>query len=272
MLIHGAEEVMGHHDFEEPVAIFRRIRIGYNLRMLTLLTAARAYLEQIPQLVGSAFKDADKIKAKIKSNLANVFDGSFEYRVIDSLRNYAQHASLPLGGFSIRSENLRPSGGFSSDEPSRGRMVIEPYFEADGLTNSEKIRKKTREEIAALGFRKLDAKYFVRKYISDLSRHHSFLMELLTEQFNESVETIGKATSKLEKEKSGEVKYHAIFSKSDGKILEERNMHGKFYTRPIGSGRNTKRLHNLSRMAVSSEIAKKKDLYQGDDPTLWLPD
>lgn len=270
MLNSGLEYIMGNNTNDKISAIFRKVRLAYNLRILTLLTAGQAYNDQVPQIVGATFVHSDELKEKIKQNLASVFDSSFEYRVMYALRNHAQHSKLPLGGMSFFTTNLYPSGRPSLEEPSRNRTTIEPFFKIDELAANKDIRRKTRDEISNLGFKKANAKYFVRKYISDLARHHSYVLGLIQDDFQRGIQVIESATAKLRTAKGSEVSLHAVYSKKDGNVTTQRNMSGEYYTRPINQSGKNNALQFLSRKSLSSEIVAREDVYCGNDDQLWI--
>lgn len=272
MLLHILEYDIGYLNHDEKNFVFRKLRVGLNLRLLTILTAARAYIEQVPQLIGRGFQKSSKYQMAFSDNLSDVFDCSFEYRIMDALRNVAQHANLPLGGFEVNSRNISASGSLVSGEPSRSRTTIEPYFYVSKILVSKKIRKATKDELEALGLERLDAKYCVRKYLSDIAVCHSRLLDDLSEEFENARQALAGARKLLADEKGGAVEVVGIVRRANKQDIDDLYIDGDFYSGKIESNRNTKRLHYQTRSFVSSEVTFRKDTYSGDDKDLWRSD
>jgi hypothetical protein len=70
-----------------------------NRRAVNFLSSARLFVDQLRQRVGACGGD----KAEVKSHLSAAYDGAFEYRFMEALRNHVQHSgsavhALSLGG------------------------------------------------------------------------------------------------------------------------------------------------------------------------------
>jgi hypothetical protein len=74
-----------------------------NRLLLNLMTAARAYLDQ----VGRDFRntpEADTFRTYIEERTSTEYDKAFEYRFMEALRNHAQHRGLPAHGYTAAGE------------------------------------------------------------------------------------------------------------------------------------------------------------------------
>jgi hypothetical protein len=269
MLVHLLDYEGGYLNDNDTNYVFRKLRVGLNLRILTTLNAARAYVEQVPQLIGSDFQDSHRHKAQFSEYLSSIFDSSFEYRTMDALRNFAQHAKLPLGGFDVNSRNISASGNLVSGKPSRNRTTVEPYFYVSQLLGSEKIRRATKDELKALGVEKLDAKYLIRKYLGDLATCHTKLLDDLSGEFKKAAQELADARKLLAEKKGEAVEIVGIGRRINEQVSEDLYIDGEFYSATIELNRRTQSLQYRTRSFVSSEVTFRKDTYSGDDSDLW---
>lgn len=76
---------------------------------------------------------------------ARQFDGSFDYRFVYALRNYALHVNLPLNAVSLTSE----CGGADSEGPS-ARNLLSAEVDRDMLLRWSKWRTNVRSELEGL--------------------------------------------------------------------------------------------------------------------------
>ena len=77
----------------------------FNRRIVNLLTTSRLYLDQAPQHLSASFRKESEYETRFRTLTAGKYDSSFAYRLLEALRNHAQHAGLPLSGV-IRTEAL----------------------------------------------------------------------------------------------------------------------------------------------------------------------
>ncbi len=242
-------------------------RIGLNLRTLTLLTASRCYIDQVPQLLnGSKSLPADACEV-FKKILKEKFDESLEYRVMDGCRNYAQHAELPLGGFSINSANRYRDERNKVNSPSRRKLTVAPYFTVAKLLVSQKVRRATRDEIKALNVGKLDLKWFVRKYIGDLSECHKSLFDSISDTASDAQNVLEQAVLRVAPDEKSTFVF-LVSEDTDG-VRNEQYISGPLFTEALSVKRS---FSHIYRGFVSSEINVQKDTYAGDEALLWKPE
>lgn len=72
---------------------FFDIRIRLNRRVVNLLTASRLYMDHLSQHVKTCLLNET---ANVKSLFSSEYDGCFEYRFMEALRNYVQHRGLAV--------------------------------------------------------------------------------------------------------------------------------------------------------------------------------
>src|SRR5206468_3281318 len=69
-------------------------------KLSNFLSSARLYIGTIETHAREIFAD-DSVRQQIKADIAHQFDTSSDYRIMDALRNYAQHSALPVHGYTI---------------------------------------------------------------------------------------------------------------------------------------------------------------------------
>jgi hypothetical protein len=106
-----------------------------NRLLMNFLSSARSYIDLTKSRLSHT--NADLAEQFVKLCSAE-YDASFSYRLLEAVRNVAQHSGLPLRGFS----GARDFGG--GDEP-----VYEFLFDRDELLREPKFKSSLREELAA---------------------------------------------------------------------------------------------------------------------------
>lgn len=134
-----------------------------NRLIMNLLSAARRYIDITHRDVS---KQLSSIDVDFKKLVAEIFDGSFSYRIADALRNYSQHAGSSIGLISNKMK--------WDEDHSLLSQWIEIQLPIEELKSSPKVRLKTREEIqGAHSVPNLGA--VLRTYVSQISELHSQL-------------------------------------------------------------------------------------------------
>ncbi|MGU9981255.1 hypothetical protein ACJ4V0_14550 [Phreatobacter sp. HK31-P] len=139
------------------------IRISVSRSIINLLTAARLYVESLPQVAGRHF--CGEALDWIRSSPSRAYDRSLSYRIMDALRNYSQHDSLPIGGITIgRSKDL-------SGKPMRMIWKIEPTLDLKSIQRSAKFKKATLGEIQK-NESEFKIKATIREYVEQIFLIH----------------------------------------------------------------------------------------------------
>jgi hypothetical protein len=154
-------EMTGYDPFWDGVFLLNR-------RLVNLLTTCRMYVDQtkveLNELVGESGQ------SQIKGLFSKQYDALLGYRVMEALRNYAQHHSFPIGAVDFFQgwEKFEDGSYFSLRTNPKLRMSdLDSGFKKEVLTEL-----KVRQE------KSLDVTYFVREYIEGLSAVHAELREL----------------------------------------------------------------------------------------------
>ena len=165
-----------------------------NRRISNLLSACRQYLDHskhhISKILGS-----DKIK-EIESYASYEYDSVLGYRVMESIRNYAQHRGLPIHRCDYNSKWVK------KDEASILLFSVTPYIDIEILQKDKKFKKSILSELLDIDD-KHDIRPFVREYIASFGSIHKKIRTLLRLHTTKWEETLNNAIEKF-KEVAGE--------------------------------------------------------------------
>lgn len=140
----------------------------FGRQVASLLSVVRLYLDTIETHAREITRGAIDV-ATVKSVLSDRYDSSFYYRVMEAIRNHAQHRAFPVHSASY--------GGGWDDGRTERTFRAEFFFEADRVKDEKKFKAKIRKEIDAAGG-KVDLKACVRQYFSDLCEVHATFRNL----------------------------------------------------------------------------------------------
>ncbi|ODS02435.1 hypothetical protein AUC71_01730 [Methyloceanibacter marginalis] len=142
---------------------FHSVRAEFGRLVSAFLSACRLYLD-------SAITDASEISAgaihkdAVKGLISDHYDRSPYYRVMEAIRNYAQHRALPVTNVSI---------GWCRDNGRDTRSFRSQFFFEEAKIDG-KFKSQARAEIEKLGG-KVDLKASVRSYFDELCSIHGRL-------------------------------------------------------------------------------------------------
>lgn len=154
-----------------------------NRQILNLLSAAKAYIDQVPQHLNSIFMPS-KAESEMFVSMTNAeFDANFGYRIMCALRNHAQHGDFPVQSLELGSIWTR------NEDQRLCRSGATAFIHLDALRYNPKVRAKTRLELESYG-EKLDLKPLVRQYMSSFSRLHIFVRGMIFEVAGKSEQLI----------------------------------------------------------------------------------
>jgi hypothetical protein len=169
----ATEIVRGPKEYSD----FYAVRSVLNVRLVNLLTAAKLYLDQLPQHVCKSLPADASAKETVQSYCSEEYDTHFEYRFMEALRNYVQHRGIPVhvtrhGGAwtSLKHD------GFLEYCVDIGAQRV--YLEEDG-----KFKRSVLNEIAN---DVVDLKASARKYIERISAINQQARELIADYVKEA--------------------------------------------------------------------------------------
>jgi len=142
-----------------------------NRRMMNLLAAGRAYLDQAAHYLSSTFAETSPECIRFREATNDEYDGRLGYRAMEALRNFALHRGLAVHGLTHDNwsegegeERIRYNAMVPSINP--GRLAEEGGFKSAVLT-----------ELAALGDR-VDLRPLVKEYVAGLAAVHVVVREV----------------------------------------------------------------------------------------------
>lgn len=141
-------------------------KLTISRRILNLLTATKLYLDSFPQHANVVLADTSSVLETVKKAPSAAYDKSLSYRVMEALRNYAQHEALPVHDWTTGSAWDR------SVQPHRHNFSVEPFLDIELLRASSKFKKGVLGELekrVAKDDRVLQLKPHVRVYVELLS-------------------------------------------------------------------------------------------------------
>jgi len=167
-----------------------------NVVLVNLLTAARLYLDHLPQRFAECLPDEKSAKCILKKRASQEYDDHFEYRFMEQLRNYMQHKGVPVHEFGT---------GYHWDSIEKQLQEITTSFFAKKsfLEQDKDFKKAILDEMPD----KINLAYACRCYVESLSAIHQFSRD----EISESVKTSRKLIED----------YHRRYAElsSDGKLV-----------------------------------------------------
>lgn len=146
---------------------FYTSRIGFDRKMVNLLTAAKLYVDHLGHHVGQIM--GSSAKEEVKSLFAEQHDLCREYRFMEALRNHVQHRGLPVHSvqFSTNAEG--------SDNERNLVYSMELASQKMYLREDHKFKKQVLKEIPD----KIDLKISTRAYIERISKVHAAVRKIV---------------------------------------------------------------------------------------------
>lgn len=148
--------------FSDMTSRFNRLCIG-------MLSSVRLYVDTVVTLC-RAVSDEDGLDDRVRTLLGEKYDASYHFRVMEALRNYAQHRALPTHSTAIRR---------STDRRTRAKTFsVEFRFVTKYVQRDSKFKARTLSEIEELGG-KVSLNEALREYFVCLAEFHHDVRRLL---------------------------------------------------------------------------------------------
>jgi len=141
-------------------------------RIINFLSTCRMYLDHSKHHLSNIYGKESKIFKKFNEKISIEYDSKLSYRIIEAMRNYAQHRGYPIYGIMLEGKLL--DGDIKKDR----LYSTTPYLIPSEFENDEKFNKSVYEEMKKFS-KKIDLKMVVRDYIESLGSIHQKLRELL---------------------------------------------------------------------------------------------
>jgi len=146
-------------------------RSALNIDLVNLLTAARLYLDQLPQDIAECVPDSLDAGDLVKAQCSKEYDEHFEYRFMEALRNHVQHRGIPI--HLVRQHSQWTSFG----DDGRLEFTVDIAAQRRYLEEDKKFKKAVLDEVTG----DVDLTDACRRYVESLSAIHEFARRLAAE-------------------------------------------------------------------------------------------
>lgn len=155
----------------EPLGPYREM----NRRMVNLLSSARLYLDEVPQDLHAIYPKNPTHAATFKQRCSTHYDLSLAYRVMEALRNYAQHSGFPVHAMTHSFHREEKNPGFLH------RMTLHLHVNVQRLGDSA-FKKAVLNELKPRADRHgcVELTPFIPEYIEKLCEVHESLRGLIS--------------------------------------------------------------------------------------------
>jgi hypothetical protein len=171
-----AREHLDYSDFFE-------VRLGLNIRLVNLLTAAKLYVDQLNQNIRKCVPNVSDAEEVVKNFFSNEYDKNKEYRFMEALRNYVQHRGIPM--------HWTQQGGRWTSLEDDG--FLEYYMEVSSQRSYLEEDPKFKKQVLAELDEKVDLKAATRSYVESISNVHESARSMIVESVSRARELIEDA-------------------------------------------------------------------------------
>jgi hypothetical protein len=164
----------------------RRTSAGRKLSYF--LSSAQFYLDSIQRL-GCAVL-GDKTNTVLTRCMSREFDGSLSYRIMECLRDHAQHRAFPVHGYILSRQK--------TEDLAYQDFSFIPTLDLTELIANHRLRKKTIKEIRIMaGPSSIDIKPLARSYLESLLNIHQAFRLATSKTVDRHVQLIGETKAKM---------------------------------------------------------------------------
>jgi len=184
LLVQVAEQViLSKNSYDD----FYAIRTVLNRRIVNLLTSTKLYYDQMERKIRLCDFNEDSFAKQTLSYFSREYDNHFDYRFMESLRNYVQHCGLAIHSLSL------PSQWEGEDDSRQMRNGVRIFSTLEELGQDPKFSKRPVFKECS---EKINLVKAIRKYIERLSIVHSDIRELIESNLIEARANIDGIISK----------------------------------------------------------------------------
>jgi hypothetical protein len=171
------------------------IRQVFNRHLINFLSTAYLYTGQVRHDLSRSIFDASLAK-RFNVELSNQYDSCPAYRLMEALRNYAQHRSLPISGVAVNCTA-------EHRDPFRLRVSTAANLDVDHLAADGHFKKKVLRELRQLGKKDIDISPSIREYVHSLAVAHNWLRGETSQAGDQWKEVLDAALEKARHEYGG---------------------------------------------------------------------
>ncbi|HDH98127.1 MAG TPA: hypothetical protein ENF70_03215 [Deltaproteobacteria bacterium] len=142
-------------------------RLSITRSLINLLTTCRLFLDQSNHHINLIAGAKSKIKEEYQNLKTHEYESNFSYRILEELRNHAQHKGYPFHIITFSTKLV---------DPEPGSLVVTsviPKLSVKRLTGEGGFKQKVLDELSALGNDDIDLRPHIRSYIDSLQHIHN---------------------------------------------------------------------------------------------------
>ena len=133
-----------------------------------VLSTARGYIDQLPQVANQVFGADDPRAKRSIEILKEQYDSHVGYRVLEAIRNHAQHSGFPIHSVSYSTHMI---GKFPELIDTK---CLKPLTRPELLAENTKFKPPILQELKSMG-REVDLNPLLRQYVAGISRAHYYV-------------------------------------------------------------------------------------------------
>ena len=225
-----------NHEYYE----FFEERLKLNLRMMTLLTTVRLYIDSINSHVVGCVPGKTLIKDRVKKFFNIEYDKNVEYQFMEALRNFVTHRNTPVHLISTRLKWITKEDR---------KLEHSAYI----FSKKEFLNKSFKKKVLNLIPEEIDLLAYTRVYIESISLIQCQVRELISEKIVEARSSLELAINEYKKKfKEQSYPLHA-YKFEDDKIIDEVLFYLEWDNVRIRLEKYNPMLKNLSKSYVTGQ-------------------
>jgi len=229
-------------------------RLCLDRRLVNLLTACRLYLDQTDHGISILFgKNSSELK-DVKTFKNDLYDKHWGYRLMEALRNHAQHSGLPIHVIGYPMYLSQGKG------PDYKEFTISPKTEVSRLIENSRLKKPIVNELESKGDT-IDLRGPTREYLSCFVQLHDKLREMIQSRVENAQELYKRAVDEFGLINGQKVKFASLRELHDDQktqgevalvthffdyydVLRKRNVVNKYLKLSMASNTDQKKVYN----------------------------
>lgn len=182
-------------------------------RLANLLSAARLYADQAKHDLSAIYERGSEQQEILRQALSREYDNRFGYRVMEALRNYMQHRSLPIKKLSY------PSRWEETDSERMLRCSAEVYLDVVELREDSKFKSNVLSELEGRG-EEVKITPLVRQYVEGIGCAHEELRSNTKQDIDAWARTISDLIDRARGPLDGKLTGLGIAAEDDRRYVE----------------------------------------------------
>jgi hypothetical protein len=142
-----------------------------NRRMANTLMSGRLYVDHLQTDLTALFGRNSSALKKVQEAIQNEKEGTFAYRVMDRIRNYALHRSFPLKYVACGSH-------WEGDPPTHARHTISPILDVDQIAMDQRFDRDVLKELQSFEG-EINLTQLLRQHMEAIGRIHLTVREVM---------------------------------------------------------------------------------------------